>query len=113
MNIPANVLVCPRSSGWLSALGLFLLMTLGCFGLPASVGVSLWGDVAGVWGMWGGPWCCPWDSQGDGDAVSLSFFLLWLFGQEWGVTLGDRGSFGVVLCLGRVAGLQIWKGGQK
>ena len=84
------------------------------------MGVGLWGDVVGVWGMWGGLVCCPWDSQGDGGAVSVSFafcfgFLLWLFGQEWDVTLWGVGwgPFGVVLCVGRVAGLQIWKGGQK
>ena len=69
----------------------------------------------GAWGhmcvgIWGGPVCCSWDSQGDGGAVSVSFafcfgFLVWS-------GMGHGEPFGVVLHLGRVAGLLIWKGGQ-
>ena len=76
------------------------------------MGVSLWGDVLGVWGIWSGPVCCPCDSQGDGGQfLSLLLFAL-AFWSGVGCDFGQRGPFGVVLCLGRLAGLLIWKGGQ-
>ena len=76
------------------------------------MGVSLWGDVAGVWGMWCGPVCCLWDSQGDGGAVSVSFAFHFGFLVRSGCDFGEWGAFGVVLHLRQIAGLQIWKGGQ-
>ena len=73
------------------------------------MGVGWWGDVAGVWGMWGGPVCCSWDSQKDGGAVSVSFAFGLAFGQEWGVTLGNGGRLGWCCVWGK---LQVFKFGR-
>ena len=94
MNISANVLVCLRPSEWLSALGLFSLMTLGVFRLARCCGCQFVGDVACVWGMWGGLVCCPWDSQGDGGAVSVSFSFCFGFWSGVGCDFGRCGMGG-------------------
>ena len=49
------------------------------------MGVGLWGDMAGVWGMWDGLVCFPWDSQGDRGAVSVSFAFCFGFLVRSGV----------------------------
>ena len=56
------------------------------------MGVGLWGDVVGVWSIWGGPVCCPWDSQGDGGAVSVSFAFRFGFLVRSGCDFGGRGA---------------------
>ena len=61
------------------------------------MGVGLWEDVAGVWGMWGGLVCCPWDSQGD--EVQLLFLLLFALAFWSGVGC-DFGECVTGGCLG-------------
>ena len=70
----------------------------------------MWVSVCGVCvgHRGGGLVCGPWDSQGDG---GCNFYFCWFcLGFLIGVLLVsvEQGVFGVVLCVGRVAGLQGW-----
>ena len=70
----------------------------------------MWVSVCGVCvgHRGGGLVCGPWDSQEDG---GCDFYFCWFcLGFLIGVLLVsvEQGTFGVVLCVGRVAGLQGW-----
>ena len=84
MNISANVLVCLKSSGWLSALGLLWLMILGVFRLACQCGCQLVGECGECVGHMGWSSVLPLGFPGRlGCNFCLFCFPLWLSGQEW------------------------------
>ena len=85
-------------------------MASGCFGWLVDICVGLWRTLWRMCGALGGGLVCgPWDSGRWGGAVSVSvaFCLGFLVGAGDMTSGGvrDGGPFGVILCVGRVAGL--------